>query len=167
MELKELRYFRKVAEFGTLSKAATYLHIAQPALSRHMQKLEHEFGVELLKRTSRGVMATRAGQVLLERTLHLREEMEEIHREVSRFAKQPRGVLRVALGYPLAVLMVPRLVKAYKARCPEVALHFVQGRARGEARGGQDLRGEQGRPPEGRLHRSLRAAPGSYRETPI
>jgi LysR family transcriptional regulator, nitrogen assimilation regulatory protein len=127
MELKELAYFRKVAEFGTLSKAATYLHIAQPALSRHMQKLEHELGVELLKRTSRGVMATQAGQVLLERTLHLREEMEEIRREVSKFAKQPRGVLRVALGYPLAVLMVPQLVKAYNARYPEVALHFVQG----------------------------------------
>jgi len=49
MDLKRLRTFLAVAEHGTVSKAAEVLHITQPALSRQISSLEHEFGFELFE----------------------------------------------------------------------------------------------------------------------
>ena len=68
MDLKALLCFRTVAELGTISKASSRLGIAQPALTRQIQKLEHSLGVALLHRTHRGVRPTVAGQLLLDRT---------------------------------------------------------------------------------------------------
>ena len=68
MDLQALMYFRTVVEMGTISKASAYLRIAQPALSRHIQRLEHSLGVELLQRSAKGVTPTAAGRQLLEKT---------------------------------------------------------------------------------------------------
>ena len=125
MELKELRYFRAIAELGTFAKAAAHLRVAQPALSRQIQKLEHDLGVELLLRTSRGVTPTQAGQTLLERTLHLEHEMKEMRREVSGFAKVVTGALRVAVQQPHSILMIPEIVRSYRRQHPEVSLHII------------------------------------------
>ncbi|MFD2419859.1 LysR family transcriptional regulator [Amycolatopsis pigmentata] len=65
MESRELAYFVAVAEERNFSRAATRLGIAQPALSRAMQRLERRLGVRLLERTSRHVSLTNAGEVLL------------------------------------------------------------------------------------------------------
>jgi DNA-binding transcriptional LysR family regulator len=77
VDLKGLRYFRAIAERGTFSKAAAHLRVAQPALSRQIQKLEHDLGVQLLQRTARGVMPTEAGRLLLDRTRQLEQGLEE------------------------------------------------------------------------------------------
>lgn len=61
MELRQLRYFTVVAKLGSISQAAQELHIAQPALTRQIQKLEEDVGVILLERTGRGVKPTDAG----------------------------------------------------------------------------------------------------------
>lgn len=127
MDLKELRYFRTIAQCGTLSKAAAHLRVAQPALSRQIQKLEHDLGVELLRRTSRGVMPTEAGQVLLQRTVQFEYEIDEIRREVTRSADRATGVLRVAIQSSLSLVMVPELVTAYRTACPRVALELTEG----------------------------------------
>ncbi|WP_076736611.1 LysR family transcriptional regulator [Cronobacter sakazakii] len=61
MELRQFRYFATVAKLGSISQAAKELHIAQPALTRQIQKLEDDLGVLLLERTGRGVTLTDAG----------------------------------------------------------------------------------------------------------
>ncbi|RKN39468.1 LysR family transcriptional regulator [Streptomyces hoynatensis] len=65
MESRELACFVAVAEELNCSRAAVRLGIAQPALSRSVQRLERRLGVRLLDRTSRRVSLTRAGEVLL------------------------------------------------------------------------------------------------------
>lgn len=67
MDMRELRYFVGVARAGSFSRAAAELNIAQPALSRQIQKLERELRVKLLVRSGRGVQITAAGSTLLER----------------------------------------------------------------------------------------------------
>jgi DNA-binding transcriptional LysR family regulator len=53
MELRQIRYFIQVVQLGSVSKAARALNMAQPALSRHIQSLEHGLGASLLIRTTR------------------------------------------------------------------------------------------------------------------
>lgn len=71
MELRHLRYFLMIAREGTISGAATALHVSQPSLSRQMQELERDLGVRLFERGSRRVTLTEPG-------MRLRRRAEEI-----------------------------------------------------------------------------------------
>ena len=61
MNLRALSCLRTIAELGTILKASAHLRIAQPALTRQLQRLEHSLGVELLHRAHKGVRPTAAG----------------------------------------------------------------------------------------------------------
>ena len=61
MTPRQLKYFLRIAEFGSFTKAAAVLHIAQPALSRQIQQLESDLGVPLFIRLDTGVALTEAG----------------------------------------------------------------------------------------------------------
>jgi LysR family hca operon transcriptional activator len=89
MELRHLRYFVAVAEAGSLTVAAEQkLHTAQPSLSRQIRDLEYEVGVELLKRSARGVEPTEAGRAFLD---HARLALAQVEAAVAsaRRAAQP------------------------------------------------------------------------------
>src|ERR1700748_2478920 len=66
MELRHLRYFVAVGEALNFTKAAMRMRVAQPALSRQVSALEEELGVDLLRRTSHGVLLTAEGKLFLE-----------------------------------------------------------------------------------------------------
>jgi regulatory helix-turn-helix LysR family protein len=66
--LEALRFFLVILGEGSLRCAAERLHISQPALTRHMQLLEHDLGGRLLERTSAGVRPTGEGHALAEKT---------------------------------------------------------------------------------------------------
>src|SRR3984893_11767503 len=68
MDLKQLEYFRHVAELGSFTRAASFLSVVQPALSRRVRQLEVELGQNLFDRNGRGVVLTDAGTRLLEHT---------------------------------------------------------------------------------------------------
>lgn len=127
VELRELHYFRTVVECGSFSKAAVKLRIAQPSLSRQVRSLEHELGLSLLHRTLRGVTPTEAGRALLERTLQLEQNLDDIRRSLVAMAGGVRGTLRVAVQSPVSCLLLPNLVKHYRARYPEVEMQLVEG----------------------------------------
>ena len=61
MELRQLRYFVRVLELGSISRAALDLALVQSALSQQISRLEGELSTRLLQRTSKGVVATEAG----------------------------------------------------------------------------------------------------------
>jgi LysR family nitrogen assimilation transcriptional regulator len=65
VDLKRVEYFVCVARLRSFSKAAQVLKLTQPAISRHIQALEQELRVRLLYRTTRGVVPTEAGEILL------------------------------------------------------------------------------------------------------
>jgi LysR family nitrogen assimilation transcriptional regulator len=127
MELKQLEYFRHVAELGSFTRAASFLSIVQPALSRQVRQLEIELGQSLFERNGRGVILTDAGSRLLE---HARGILTQIGRARQELEEQRNGDSgHITLGLPPSLgrsVTVP-LVKAFNALLPNVRLATVEG----------------------------------------
>lgn len=80
MELRHLRYFTAVAEELHFARAAERLHIEQSPLSRAIKDLEHDLGMQLLKRTTRSTQLTWAGQVFLDQVQRILTLLEHAKR---------------------------------------------------------------------------------------
>lgn len=90
MDLKRLRYFVAVARLRSFTKAAQFLHMAQPPLSQRVQELEDELGVRLLDRDSRPVALTAAGQALYDQALQVLQKTEAMTALMRRFVRNER-----------------------------------------------------------------------------
>jgi DNA-binding transcriptional LysR family regulator len=96
MELRQLQYFVAVVRHGQFTRAAEELWTTQPALSQQVRRLEAELGVALLRRTSRGVLPTAAGEALLARAETVLAEVAAARADMDRHAGATRGRVRVA-----------------------------------------------------------------------
>lgn len=93
MDLKHLRYFKIAVEEGSLQAAAARLNVAQPALSRRVRDLEAVLGCDLLVRSARGVVPTRAGQALYRDAVRVFDDLDQAFQQVRRLGlEQNRGV---------------------------------------------------------------------------
>jgi DNA-binding transcriptional LysR family regulator len=140
MELRRLRYFVAVAEELHFRRAAQRLHLAQPALSQQVRKLELELGVELLHRTKRGVSLTTAGATFLGEARLLLRHADEAARSAREAGSGKTGRLRVGRLADAVPAVVPRAIAAFAARYPgiEIVPETVQAvRAVEDVRGGR------------------------------
>src|SRR4051795_11422004 len=108
MDLRRLRYFVAVAEELHFRRAAERLHLAQPALSQQVRKLEVELGVELLHRTKRDVALTSAGAVLLDEARRLLRQADEAARTARNARTGAAGRGRLGHRPPRARATLPR-----------------------------------------------------------
>jgi DNA-binding transcriptional LysR family regulator len=114
MEIRELQYFVAVAEELHFGKAAERLDIAQPALSRTVAQLERRLGVTLLERTSRKVMLTEAGAVLLAEARSILGAVATAERRTQEAAQnRPKVIFAVKTG--TAGELLAKLLDAYRA----------------------------------------------------
>jgi DNA-binding transcriptional LysR family regulator len=125
MELRHLRYFVAVAEALNFTKAATRLRVAQPALSRQVADLEDELGVDLLKRTSHGVVLTAEGKLFLEEARAILQRADESVTKVRALARGEFGELQVGYVPPLDLHILPRALAEFQKTTPgvKVVLH--------------------------------------------
>jgi DNA-binding transcriptional LysR family regulator len=131
MELRQLRYFVAVAEDLHFRRAAARLHIAQPAVSEQIRKLESELGVRLLERSTRGVRLTGAGTVFLEdarRILRCAEAARHAARKAGDDARVRLRLGHTALGLPA---VVPHTLARLRTAAAPVHLELRLGDARG------------------------------------
>jgi DNA-binding transcriptional LysR family regulator len=120
MELRHLRYFLAVAEALNFTKAAAQLRIAQPALSRRVQDLEDEIGVDLLKRSPRGVTLTAEGKLFVEKTRHLLKLADESVEQARALARGEYGELHVGYAPAPTVEILPPALAAFQKAFPRV-----------------------------------------------
>ncbi|MEK9950596.1 MAG: LysR substrate-binding domain-containing protein [Curvibacter sp.] len=124
MELRQIRYFVRVVELGSMSRAALELDMVQSALSQQISRLESELSTRLLQRTSKGVTPTEAGLAFFrEAQLTLRHA-----EQAARAAQQARlsGSVSVGLAPTTAAVLGLPLLRAMRARYPDVRLHLVE-----------------------------------------
>ncbi len=122
MELRHLRYFVCVAEEGNIGRAALRLHISQPPLTRQIQQLEGQLGVQLLRRTHRGVELTDAGRVLYDDARNILAMAERAAERSSKAARGLLGRLDVAIFGSGIFGAIPRLMRSFRKAHPEVSI---------------------------------------------
>lgn len=126
MELRHLRYFLAVAAERNFSRAAERLHIAQPPLSRQIQQLEEELGVQLIERDSRPIRLTEAGRLIQEQAVQVLERVEEIKAMARRLCQSGHG--RLGIGFVSSTLYgwLPEVLRRFRAARPGVDVSLLE-----------------------------------------
>jgi DNA-binding transcriptional LysR family regulator len=126
MELRHLRTLEAIARHGSFTRAAEELHLAQSALSQQVRRLEAELGVEVLRRTSRTVTVTPAGEVVLEYARRALAEVDGLQSELQQMTGMLSG--RVAIGgmWPTGNFRLPWVMGEFHERHPGVEIHMIE-----------------------------------------
>ena len=120
MELRRLRNFLAVGEALNFTKAAAQLRVGQPALSRQVQDLEDEIGVDLLRRSPRGVTLTAEGKLFLDEVRDLLKRADESVEKVRALARGEYGELHIGYAPSPTVEILPPALAAFQKAVPRV-----------------------------------------------
>ncbi len=120
LELRHLRYFRRVAKELHFGKAAEQLYVTQPALSRQIKQLEEILGVSLFLRTKRSVQLTKAGEYLLAESNQLFEHLEFVKDNLRHIQNGDRGELRIGFVGSAMQSVIPELLKHINTESPGI-----------------------------------------------
>lgn len=124
MELLQLRYFLAVAENEHITNTAKQLHIAQPALTQSIHRLEQELGVSLFERAGRGIRLSPAGAYVRDRVKPAMETLENVSRDVQLFQQGEQGVVRVGVHAASGVAIDG--IAAYSELNPHASFKITQ-----------------------------------------
>lgn len=126
MDVRQLEYFREVAETGGFSRAANRIRISQSALSRQIMLLEEELGAKLLERHARGVHLTEVGRLLYERVDFLLRHIANMREEIIDRRDWPTGALHVGIPRSMRTLLSKPAIARFMQKYPGVFFRFVE-----------------------------------------
>jgi DNA-binding transcriptional LysR family regulator len=122
MELRQLRYLVALAEERHFTRAAAREHIAQPALSQQIRRLEDEIGLPLVQRTTRRVVITEAGELLVARARRILSEVDAAHSEMEGLRGVQTGHVTVGAMHTMGPVDVALVLAIFYKRHPDVEL---------------------------------------------
>jgi LysR family nitrogen assimilation transcriptional regulator len=126
MTPRQLKYFLRISELKSFTKAAAVLHVAQPALSRQIQQLEADLGVQLFIRSDSGVTLTDAGKALSSRAVKLLDHLASVRDEISSYSDEIQGQLKFGIPPSFFDLLTSPLIQQYRAQFPAVELTIIE-----------------------------------------
>ncbi len=129
VKLQQLRYLcETVNQNMNLSKAAIKLHTSQPAISKQIQLLEQELGVDIfLRNGKRFIQITPAGQLIVKTAKEMLHEAENLKRIAQEYNNETDGTLTIATTHTQARYVLPVVIKRFIARHPKIKLTLRQG----------------------------------------
>lgn len=129
MKLQQLRYLCETSYQGmNLSKAAKNLHTSQPAISKQIQMLEAELGVEIFVRNGkRIVQVTPPGQMIIKIAARMLRDADNLKKIAQEFTNEAGGTLTIATTHTQARYALPPVIQSFTARYPKVKLILRQG----------------------------------------
>jgi LysR family transcriptional regulator, transcription activator of glutamate synthase operon len=122
MELRQLRYLVALADEQHFTRAAARAHIAQPALSQQIRRLEQELGIALVERTTRRVTITEAGRTLVARARRILSEVDAANAEMQALAGVRTGRVTVGTMHTMGPVDVSLALAVFHERHPGVEL---------------------------------------------
>lgn len=126
--LRQIQAFKTVAEFGSFTRAAERLKVAQPALSLSIRELERELNLRLFDRTTRRVELTAAGREFLQSADKLLADLDRAVRDARDLSDKKRGRIVVAAPPLLAAMIVPAAIADFNAAFPGIDVGLVDAR---------------------------------------
>lgn len=129
MKLHQMRYIREVARQDlNVSNAAEVLHTSQPGVSKQIQLLEQELGIQIFQRSGKRLTGiTEPGQIIIGMAEQILRETENIKRVGEDFTKVDEGSLSIATTHTQARYRLPPAIKGFVERYPNIRLHIHQG----------------------------------------
>lgn len=124
MNLQNLRVFLKVAELEHITRASEELNLSQPAVTKTIQSLEHEAGLELVERQGRRIALTHAGRVLQNYARQIFALEREMDEALAALRDVEGGEVTLAANRTAGVYLLPSLVARFRTRYPQVALRI-------------------------------------------
>lgn len=129
MDLKQLRYFIGICDAGSISRAAKVLCIAQPALSNHVSNMEARLGVELLHRSSSGVVPTESGEILYAAAQRIMRDVSRISKEIKNLQNNPVGKVAVGVAEAQSNFFGDVFLHRMVTELPGIELHYTSGQS--------------------------------------
>ena len=127
MELRQLEYFCKIADTGSVSEAARRLNMAQPPLSYQMKLLEEELHLPLIERSARGIALTEAGRVLYKRAQGILELSELTRKEMLAMASGFTGTLHIGTVSSSGASLLGWRIPAFHQKYPQIGFAIHEG----------------------------------------
>jgi LysR family transcriptional activator of glutamate synthase operon len=121
MELRQLRYLVALAEEGNFTRAAANEHIAQPALSQQIRRLEDELGLALVERTTRRVALTEAGEMLVVRCRRILTELDAAESELQALRGVHTGHVCIGAMHTMGPVDLSLALALFRERHPNVS----------------------------------------------
>ena len=126
IDVKRLRYFVAVCQYGGFSHAANVIGVAQPALTRQVQLLEREIGLKLITRNGRGAKPTEEGRFLLARSAEYLDGLDNLYSELKQRFSQMRGQAVVGICPTISPFFLQDLRTYVAANSPDLSLSVVE-----------------------------------------
>ncbi len=127
MENFRLKVFRSVAKNLSFTKASGELFITQPAITKHIQALEAQYGVRLFNRKGNKINLTPAGKILYGYTKQLFKLEQSLADEMAQFKESETGTLRLGASTTIAQYVIPAVLAEFRKKYPEVKLSLMNG----------------------------------------
>ncbi|MCY8232464.1 LysR family transcriptional regulator [Priestia endophytica] len=127
MELRVLRYFLTVAREGNITRAADFLHVTQPTLSRQLKELEQELGKKLFVRSSHSIILTDEGMLLRKRAEEIVHMVDKVEAEFGSMEETVSGDVYIGGGETDAMKQIARVVKDLQLSYPNIRYHLYSG----------------------------------------
>lgn len=126
MDTRQLRSFLKIADAGSITRAAESLGIAQASLSQQLLRLESELGYDLVHRTARGVSLTEQGRIFQEHARQILRSTEQAIEDGRKFGAEPAGEVILAVPYSISKVAGTTLVEAFLRHAPQVSFRLAE-----------------------------------------
>ncbi len=127
MENFRLKVFRTVAKNLSFTKAANELFISQPAITKHIQAIENEYGLRLFNRKGSRIYLTSAGKVLYDYSNKLLNLQKELENELNAFKEKQTGTLRIGASTTIAQYVIPPVLSKFHKKFPNFQLILHSG----------------------------------------
>jgi len=130
MDLVLLRSFLAVADAGTITEAADRVNISQSALSRRLQQLEADLGVELLVRGRHGVELTDLGRQAVDQSRRIVAGYDRLRHDITAQLGLERGTVRVGGGATVTSYLLPPRIADFQAAYPGIRFYVKEAGSR-------------------------------------